>query len=328
MFRDNAEVHRLQSLKNFYLFHTDIEEECLKKFQAYCDSVPMVTSSNHTCPLSLAEIIYSALLDKWALWLDSKAPLIKQCSIEYNEHLKNEIIRSFDEFRDKHPFVDKSKNINYDLAIQWLDSPQVLLSIGIVLIHHDYGRIAAEGTFDRVIGIDREFAAEAYYYKACMRVKSFENLRKAKNEVNLSSKGPFVESVDEAIKFFHMSRTSFINRLQRKERDAAIVAQLIEKLPQNNPKTLGYASQLKSFETYVRVIIENIDVMLGAPCHPGMFVAEKEIDDGYSRKLHDLFVGMGIISPKLLAKWNLDDWQIEPFRHKYKLHRKQIEVGL
>ena len=59
-----------------------------------------------------SQVVYFTLLDEWALWLDSKAPLIKQCSIEYSQHLKTTIINSVDEFLEKHSFGNKSNCSN------------------------------------------------------------------------------------------------------------------------------------------------------------------------------------------------------------------------
>jgi len=71
MFRDNAEVHRLQSLGSFYAYHTEIEELCLEKFRNYCDRTLSAIYSNSSAvnDKSLptpSQVVYFPLLDKWA----------------------------------------------------------------------------------------------------------------------------------------------------------------------------------------------------------------------------------------------------------------------
>jgi hypothetical protein len=209
MFRDNAEVHRLQSLKSFYQFHTEIEEECLQKFHNHCDSALTSLYSNKKANHSKngeyafptpSKIVYFALLDQWALWLDSKTPLIRQCSLENSQRLKESIISSIDEFLQKHEFGDNSNN--FEIAKKWIDSPQALLTIGIIQMLHKDGFKEAEDSFNKVLRDGHEFAGEAFYYKACMRMKNFEGLRQTENSLNLKEKKEFKENIDEAIEFF------------------------------------------------------------------------------------------------------------------------------
>ena len=118
-FRDNAEVHRLQSLKGFYDFHTEVGESCLEKFRSYCDKAltPIysnISASKDDSLPTASQVVYFALLDQWALWLDIKSSLIKQCAKEHSKELKDTLINSVSDFLLKHPFGDPSNC--YDIA--------------------------------------------------------------------------------------------------------------------------------------------------------------------------------------------------------------------
>jgi hypothetical protein len=330
MFRDNAEVHRLQSLKNFYDYHTEIEEACLQKFYNYCESALSAIysktnskNSDESLP-TLSQVVYFALLDQWALWLDSKSPLIKQCSLEYSQILKEKIIDSVDEFLTQHPFGNQSNC--FEKAKTWLNSPQSLLTIGIIQMFHNNGFNEAENTFNKILDDGHEFAAEAFYYKACMRMRNFSAMRSEQKSMIFTKPENFEENIEVAIEYFYKSRTAFFRRLQRKQQEATIVAQLVEKLPQNNPKTSGFASQIKSIITYIQLILANIDYLLGSPCQPKMFTADG-ISEEYSIKIYDSLQRQSIISPTILTGRSIENWQIEHFKQKYKLHRNQIEVN-
>jgi hypothetical protein len=101
---------------------------------------------------------------------------------------------------------------------------------------------------------------------------------------------------------------------------------MIEKLPENNPKTSGFKSQIKSVTTYIQLILTNIDYLVGAPCHSNMFVQDG-ISEAYSKEIYDAFYRQGLISPAILTGRPVENWQIEPIRRKYKLQRNQIEVN-
>ena len=193
-------------------------------------------------------------------------------------------------------------------------------------MHHKNGFQEADDTFDKIIADGHEFAAEAHYYKACMRMKNFGGTRQEVASLQLINEKVFPEDIEAAIEHFYKPRTLFLNRFQRKQKEASTVAQLIEKSPVNNPKTSGFASQQKSFTTYIQLILTNIDYLLGAPCRPEMF-AENNITEAYSKEIYDAFYRLGLISPTLLTNWKLENWQIQPLRTKYKLQRKQLEVN-
>lgn len=329
MFRDNAEVHRLQSLKSFYDYHTEIEESCLEKFRSYCDQALSAIHSNGSAPddeslPSVSQVVYSALLDQWALWLDAKTPLIKQCAKERGQHLKETLINSVNDFLKEYPFGNQSNC--FEVTKTWINSPQSLLTIGIIQMYHQNGFQEAEHTFNKILLDGYEFGAEAFYYKACMRMRNFAEIRQALKSLTLTNTEPFKEDIQEAIELFYKARRLFVYRLQRKQKEASIVAQMIEKSPANNSKTSGFASQTKSICTYIELILANIDYLLGVPCEPKMFMANG-IDENYSKEIFEAFCRQGIISPPLLTGRSIEDWQIEPLRRKYKLHRHQIEVN-
>ena len=154
MFRDNAEVHRLQSLKSFYDYHTEIEELCLEKFRTYCDQALTAIYSTASAPTdetlpTPSQVVYFALLDQWALWLDGKAPLIKQCAKEHSQQLKETLVNSVDDFLREHPFGEQSNC--FTTAKVWINAPQSLLTIGIIQMHHQNGYQEAEDTFDQIL---------------------------------------------------------------------------------------------------------------------------------------------------------------------------------
>jgi hypothetical protein len=316
-------------LKSFYDYHTEIEEKCLEKFRHHCDQALTSmysnnsTSNDESLPTP-AQVVYFALLDQWALWLDSKALLIEQSAKERSEHVKQTLINSVDEFLSKHPFGDQTNC--FEIAKKWIDAPQSLLTIGIIQMHHQNGFQDAENTFNQVLLGGHEFAAEAHYYKGCMRMKNFASCRTQLTSLKLRFSKAFEENIEEAIEHFYKARTLFFNRLQRKEKEATIVAQLIERMSEQNSKTSGFASQQKSMTSYLLLILSNIDFILGAPCEPKMF-AENPIDETYAKTVYNSLYRQGIISPTLLTGRKVEDWQIESIRRKYKLHRKQIEVG-
>ncbi len=329
MFRDNAEVHRLQSLKSFYNFHTEIEESCLEKFRSYCDRALSAIYSHNSAANdeslpTPSQVVYFALLDKWALWLDAKAPLIDQCAKELNQHTKETLIDSVDDFLKNHPFGDALNC--FEVAKTWIDAPQSLLTIGIIQTHHKNGFQEAEDTFNKIIADGHEFAAEAHYYRACMRMKNFDETRQQVKSLTLRSSKEFPTDIDEAIEHFYKARTLFLRRLQRKQREASIVAQLVEKAPENNPKTSGFASQLASIATSTQLILTNIDFLLGAPCKPEMFVQDG-ITEAYSKEIYEAFYRQGLISPTLLSGRKIESWQVEPLRQKYKLNKAQLQVN-
>lgn len=269
MFRDNQEVHRLASLKSFYDYHTETEERCLEKFRNHCSqALGIIYSSKTSNTLDVlptpAQIAYFALLDKWALWLDRNAPLINQCAKNHSKKDKEAIIESVDDFLKAHP-ISGGENC-YETAKDWVDIPQSLITIGIIQMSHNTGFQAAEDTFNRVLADGYEFAAEVYYFKACMRMCQWTETRTALNSIGITTPKDFPKNIDYAIEHFHKSRTLFTNRLQRRQREAKIVVQFLDASAPNHIKTCGFAEQQKAITTSYELIIANIDWILGISC--------------------------------------------------------------
>ncbi|KAE9547960.1 hypothetical protein FO519_008827, partial [Halicephalobus sp. NKZ332] len=165
IFRDNAEVQRLHSMTSYYNFHTRIEEDCLKAFKKHCLAALRNMNQNKSTKEGMpteTEIIYFALLDEWALWLDSQVANIKQCARDRSEKQRREITISVKSFLAEHPIEPVEK------AIQWIKCPQPLLALGIMHMDREQEDKAIE-IFDRVISDFPEFAGDACYYKGLIR---------------------------------------------------------------------------------------------------------------------------------------------------------------
>uniref|UniRef100_A0A914P7U4 SecA family profile domain-containing protein n=1 Tax=Panagrolaimus davidi TaxID=227884 RepID=A0A914P7U4_9BILA len=165
-FRNNKEVHRIKSLKNFYKFHTEIEEICLNQFRIHCskamESVTQFSSNGEEKLPTLEQIIYFSLLDEWALWLDTKSPLIRQCAKNCDESEKTAIIDSVKQFLVHHPVTPTNT------ALQWIQSPHSLLTATLIYIHGN-NLEAAKNLLDRVVNEFPEFSGEAFYYRAVLQ---------------------------------------------------------------------------------------------------------------------------------------------------------------
>lgn len=187
-FRDNAEIHRLRSLKQHYDYHIAVEETCLKLFEDHCGHV-MKAVHSPSKKLSIVQVIYFALLDEWAGWLDSKAEKIRECKDMKNDLLKEHIIASAKEFLEKHPLPEVSDPNDYDHSLAWIERPQPLLSIALIYLESDQIGQAVE-MLDKIIREFPEFQAEAYYYKGIIEqwnihqalVKSGENDENGKSD--------------------------------------------------------------------------------------------------------------------------------------------------
>ncbi len=274
MFRDNQEVHRLATLKSFYDFHTETEEKCLEKFRHHCSqALSIIYSSKNANTLDVlptpAQVVYFALLDKWALWLDRNATLINNCAKNHSTKEKEAIIESVDDFLKAHPISGDQRC--YEIAKQWVDIPQSLITIGIIQMSHNNGFQAAEDTFNRILADGYEFAAEVYYFKACMRMCQWTETRTTLDSIEIASANDFPEDIEYAIEYFHKSRTLFTNRVQRRQREAKIVTQFLDASAPNHIKTCGFAEQQKAITTTYELIIANIDWMLGIPCRYDRF---------------------------------------------------------
>jgi hypothetical protein len=269
MFRDNQEVHRLASLKSFYDYHTETEERCLEKFRNHSSQALGIIYSSKTSNTfdvlpTPAQVVYFALLDKWALWLDRSAPLINQCAKNHSKDDREAIIKSVDDFLQAHP-ISGGENC-YETAKDWIDIPQSLITIGIIQMSHNDGFQAAEDTFNRILADGYEFAAEVYYFKACMRMCQWNETRTTLNSIKIAMPEAFKKDIEYAIEYFHKSRKLFRNRVQRRQREAKIVVQYLDASAPNHVKTCGFTEQQKAMTTTYELIIANIDWILGVPC--------------------------------------------------------------
>ncbi|CAF3989486.1 unnamed protein product [Adineta steineri] len=404
MFRDNQEVHRLASLASFYKFHTETEEKCLEKFRHHCkEALSIIYSSKYTNTPDVlptpAQVVYFALLDKWALWLDQNALLINHCAKNHSQKEKEAIIASVDGFLHAHPIddaknsheekeaiiasidgflhahptddaknfqeekeaiiasidgflhahpTDDAKNFQeereaiiasvtdllnanpihdakncYEVAKEWIDFPQSLITLGIIQMSHDNGFQAAEDTFKRILGDGYEFAAEVYYFKACMRMCQWTKTRRTLDSIKITPGENFPENIEYAIEYFRKSRALFTERVQRRQREAQIVMEFLDASASNHIKTCGFAEQQKAIISTYELIIANIEWILGIPCRSDMFVTEG-IPKDYANEIYESFVRQGVISPIRISKYELENWQINPLRHNFKLSHKNI----
>uniref|UniRef100_A0AC34QSP0 Chloroplast protein-transporting ATPase n=1 Tax=Panagrolaimus sp. JU765 TaxID=591449 RepID=A0AC34QSP0_9BILA len=328
MFRDNQEVHRLASLKSFYDFHTEIEEQCLEKFRQHCSSaLTQVYSSsginNEKKLQTPSQVVYFALLDKWALWLDEKSSLIDHCAKNPQDSEKQLIIESVEEFLKNHPFT--SHESCFEVAKQWVDAPQSLITIGVIQMCHENGFEDAENTFDRILKDGNEFGAEVYYYKACMRMQDWQSTRQSLKSMTITNPEEFSTNLDEAMQFFHKSRTFFMERISRKQKEGKIVAQYCQN--QNQANNSGFSSQQKTIISTYRLIVDNIDWIIGRPIREDTFVT-KEIGADYGKKIYESFARQGIFSPSLINNQTLENWQLESLRHTFKLSKTDVNQML
>ncbi|CAJ0948106.1 unnamed protein product, partial [Mesorhabditis belari] len=314
MYRDNLEVQRLAELKVFYDYHTDIEETCLKKFQEHCSEVLSKVYSSKTTDSKIAnpeEVVYFALLDKWALWLDEKGSEIEQCSKNNNDEerakQKKSIVDSVKAFLDNHRLDVK------EAEEKWLDFPQSQLTLALFsLCNKDLKR--ADRLFEKVIANDFFFAPEAYYYKACMRMamKDLEDEN-------------YVDLVD-AKKFFYYARTLLKERLESSEREATFVLQNLQQLNQKI-RSNGFEVQQKANAENMQTIISNIDWLIGVPCHKEMFHSQK-ISKEMSFQIFGSLESDGIISPHVFTNFEPQGWMLKAVHDKFGLSNEQLKRSL
>ncbi|KAE9548231.1 hypothetical protein FO519_008556, partial [Halicephalobus sp. NKZ332] len=295
--RDNEEVYRLKKLKQYYDFHTDIEEKCLEKFKNHCEqALGAVSSQSKTADFlpTSEQIQYFSLLNQWALWLDSMNLQIKQCSKEKNTKSKEEIINAVDNFIKEHPIGE------YKEYSTWLTSPQALLSIGINFLHHEDGLKDADIIFDRVINEEPEFAAEAHYYQGIIRTTNFSGTISQKlNEFNFKNLR-LSSDLEKAKEHLLKARTLTLLRIGRREREAKIASQLVVKEGIPAVENSGFLEQNKTIIQYLYLMIKNIDYLLGTPCEPNMFMQGK-ITEKQSKEIYNSLY-LQVLNKDILSK--------------------------
>ncbi|VDL72941.1 unnamed protein product [Nippostrongylus brasiliensis] len=269
-FRDNAEVHRLQSLKLFYDYHIDVEEACLRLFQDHCSGVlsDVCTNSDDDLPTNV-QVIYFALLDEWALWLDDKADAIKKCELDRSNQQKAEIIESVRQFLERHPLPSKGQESELP---SWISCPQPIITSALIDISQRKSTRALEKV-ERILSEYPEFAAEALYYKGVIAQQQIRTMKTAwigkvadvDNAPERLIKNDPVR-LEEATECFLNARGLLTARIQRKNMLCNIVSML-----QQNPSTVksrGFSVQKDEANAVLETLIGNIDDMLGHTVKP------------------------------------------------------------
>ena len=328
-FRDNAEVHRLQSLKRRYKYHTAVEESCLNKFWEYssrsCESAQDTDNTSINMPTSM-QVIYFALLDEWALWLDEKAPLIQQCLTNCSDNDRRTIIQSVEQFLTSHP-LDSIEH-----AIQWIKSPQPLLALGLIELNKNR-KIEAERMFYRVIRTFPEYAAEAYYYVGVIQQSI---TRQIYGELSFSTAfnvdtwkeyliGTKEREIVKAMNAFHESRRHFSLRRLHCGELATIVARL-QRANESIICTNGYADQHREYVAVHDAIVGNIDKFLGKPIESAD-LRHQNRDDLNAVVLRKTLKELGIITRTVLSQ-QLHDDQIEFICSRHPISRREFQIKL
>lgn len=330
-FRDNAEVHRLRSLKQFYDYHIVVEETALKLFKDHC-SVVMESVHSASEDLTITQVIYFALLDEWAAWLDSKAEEIKQCEKNKNDVLKDHIIGSVKGFLAAHPLPETNSLFpDYSKSLKWINCPQPLMSI--TLIYLQLGNTTEAGNIlDQVTKDFPDFEAEACYYKGIIEQwKIREALQKqpapekdkngkmveGKLGIRLKVVNWLLENViysddcpDELIQlcmkrvynsteYFLHSRSLFATRI-RKKHD---MARIVKMLQQNTSEAVsrGFAVQQEEAIAVLECFIGSIDDILGHRAKPEDVKLGDENPNLTIRRFREIVKRADIITPPQLA---------------------------
>uniref|UniRef100_A0A914XMC0 Chloroplast protein-transporting ATPase n=1 Tax=Plectus sambesii TaxID=2011161 RepID=A0A914XMC0_9BILA len=346
-FRDNAEVHRLQSMDRFYHYHTEIKETCLTRFQKHCTAALEKVSarrSDEALP-DEHEVIYFALLDEWAMWLDEKSAAIKQCATNCNDNEKANIVASVDAFLRSHPIDSISQ------AIRWINAPHSLLSLGLIQISQEHFSTANQ-TFDSIIDRFPDCAGEAYYYKAMIlqrdvrKVKNLPDLRKNKVTDRLVSLVP--ERVREAVDwtkknikdyipdeqcevdemakldtedFFLQARRTFMMRSEHKTHLNTIVSRLQIAAGPQLVCVSGFKEQTKETKDMYDCLISNIDDLIGHPVNASTFnVFGDEYENAVQFKLMQ---SAGYVTPTMMSHIIRPD-QLEALKWKYMISKRNL----
>ena len=330
-FRDNAEVHRLQSLKRRYDYRTAVEESCLNKFWEHSskalESVKISdnTANGNALPTPM-QIVYFALLDEWALWLDEKASLIEQCARDCSDQDKRSIIQSVEQFLKSHPLD------SVESAMKWIRTPQPLLTIGLIALNNNQTD-RAKSIFDRVSKEFLEFRAEAFYYLGVIqqrithRVHSKFNFKEA-YDIDVWKKWMFGTQQRDLIatyNIFHESRRHFsMRRLHRGE-----LVTTIYQLQQANSSlisTNGLSDQHKEYVANHDAIVGNIDKFLGKPIEPDDFRIDGR-DEINAFAIRNMLKEFGLLSRTVLTATLYED-QIEFICSRHPISRQELKVKL
>lgn len=311
-FRDNAEVHRLRSLKQYYVYHIAIEEACLKLLQEHCSKV-METVHTTSENLTITQVVYFALLDEWAEWLDSKSEEIKQCERAKNDGLKEYIMISVKKFLEAHPFPEGD---DYSKSLEWIKCPQPLLSIALIHLESDKIDLAGE-ILDKIIKEFPEFQAEAYYYKGIIEQWTIHKAREILPPPEKDEDGKIVQakpgnrcwkSVQQATEYLLLSRSFFATRIRKIQGIVEIVNILQKK--STSMTSRGFSAQQEEAIAVLECFIGSIDDLLGHRAQPDDV---KQGDEDYRltiRRFKEYVKRADIITPPQLAEKKISDQQL------------------
>ncbi|KAL6729486.1 hypothetical protein Aduo_000535 [Ancylostoma duodenale] len=340
--RDNAEVHRLRSLKQFYDYRIAVEETCLTHFKDHCSNVlaSVYSHSEDSLP-TMMQTVYFALLDEWAMWLDGKSEAIKRCELNKSNQEKEQIIESVKEFLAKHPLPNlinpTVSNQDVKTAFAWITCPQPFLTSVLIDIAND-DHESAMTSLDKVLRDFPEFAAEAYYYKGIIKQ---QNIRRIKDGIVRKALGAGV--VQNILRASHMSelfneddaleflienememlaeatscllnaRGLFTARAQQKN----VLSKVISKLQQNpsSVKSRGFVTQQEEAIAVLETLIGHIDDLIGHTAKPEDVALQNEPPSMYVRRFRE-YRRAGIFSPTTLSKsYTMSQLQMISYNH-------------
>ncbi|EYC24685.1 hypothetical protein Y032_0013g2050 [Ancylostoma ceylanicum] len=326
--RDNAEVHRLRSLKQFYDYRIEVEETCLTHFKDHCSGIlsSVYSHSEDTLP-TLLQTVYFALLDEWAMWLDRKSGAIKRCEVNKSNQEKEHIIESVKDFLAKHPLpnLDNLMVPEQDVknSFSWITCPHPFLTSALISIasgDHD----SALRSLDRVLKDFPEFAAEAYYYIGIIKQQQIwrmkdEIVQDVRNtgivqEVCKAASMPKPFNMDdvpdflienemgilaEATSYLVKARGLFTARAQQKN----LMSSVISKLQQNPSdwKSSGFVTQQKEAVAILETLIRHIDDLVGHIAKLEDVALKNEPPSMHVRRFRE-YRRAGIFSPTTLSK--------------------------
>ncbi|KAE9547442.1 hypothetical protein FO519_009345, partial [Halicephalobus sp. NKZ332] len=355
IFRDNAEAQRIQSMTDYYNFHTKIEEECLTAFKEHClvalSNMNNKKNKDSGIPTE-EEIIYFALLDEWALWLDSQASIIKQCARDRNEIQRTDIITSVENFLNTHPISPNNE------ALTWIKCPQPLLALGLVKID---GKNFDEATkiFDKIITKFPEFSGDACYYKGIISQKDVRKVKNLPTDIDrntpwytrLASKvGKNVDSLSQAALTplkeilpeniceindakrietednLLLGVQSFNRRIEMKKELHTIVSKIHHAICSRMTYSDGFKNQTEDTELTYDCLSTSAYDMMGHPVSFITFGGDKgTIDNKYEAQLKFLkYAREGYIAPKMLNHKILPE-QYDALKNKYMLSKTMLQ---
>uniref|UniRef100_A0A914YGM8 Uncharacterized protein n=1 Tax=Panagrolaimus superbus TaxID=310955 RepID=A0A914YGM8_9BILA len=343
-------------MTDFYNYHTKIEEECLTAFKQHClealGNMNNQKKNDNGVPTE-PEIIYFALLDEWALWLDSQAKSIKQCAQDRSPQQRAEIIASVKNFLHTHPISPVSK------ALEWINCPQPLIALGLIRINN--GNIpAAEKIFDNVISKFPEFAGDACYYKGLIHNGMLKRVKKNIPKIGNENSGFFKKTADEIGKTvddlsqsylpeikdaipqslcemddkariktedeFLQALQTFNLRADRKKELHTIITRLQQTVGPQIIKSSGFQNQADDISNIYDCLATSAYDMIGHPISFQTFSPNSQtIEDKYKAYQQFLnYLREGYISPKMLNHKILES-QCEVLKNKHMLSKIKLQ---